>query len=796
MREWNLKSGDPLSLTLASDARLAPTSYTDDHIWELSLGGGDPPALGLQTSFGLRAKSFRIFPRFTEGENTLVNPIEFNHLPVIRYVMPNFVALDFCSFPGIDVLAEYWVPQPKTVGGRFWFTNRSEATRSTQLEIIGQLNPTDGMRMAATEVHAAMVLAGETGGLAPVIFLTGGPQPGSGAYPSLRIQLDLSPGETRIVTWTQAALTNVEASFELARQVAASRWDAERARLDLLNAGQIEIFTGDPDWDAALMFSQKLAISLVVGPTERLPYPSFVLARQPDQGNSLRGDGSDYSHLWNGQPSLEAYFLSGFLLPGDSNSAIGIFKNYLAVQTDDGWIDWKPGLAGQHSNILATPILSSLAWRIYQQTDNLQFVADVFQGLLKFLAVWFSSSHDRDSDGIPEWDHILQSGSEDHPAYSRWHEWSYGVDIISAESPALCAYLYRECDCLIQMANLVGQTQLIPELSALKERMRGAVESAWDETLSCYMDVDRDTHYSTRREFLGRNYGTGTISLQRSFVHPIRIHLRIQTHDGLNRRPRLVIHGTGASGQHRIEVINEDRFNWLLGKCSYTGERVYKYIETIEILELEPGDLVECFSAGYDHIDQTCLLPLWAGIPADERAKKLIENTIADPSMFWRPAGLPMCVEKESPEETELILNVQPMWNSLIGEGLVRYGYRELAVELTGRLIRNAVKSLKQENAFRRFYQADSGRGLGEPNILHGLAPLNLFMETLGVRIISPQRVVLNGFNPFLWPVTVKYRGLTVLCQKDKTTVIFHDGQTVVIDDPAPCTIALQPSAS
>ena len=43
MREWALKSGDPLSLTMVSDARLSPTDYVDDHIWELTLSGGDPP---------------------------------------------------------------------------------------------------------------------------------------------------------------------------------------------------------------------------------------------------------------------------------------------------------------------------------------------------------------------------------------------------------------------------------------------------------------------------------------------------------------------------------------------------------------------------------------------------------------------------------------------------------------------------------------------------------------------------------------------------------------------------------
>ena len=71
MQTWNLGAGDPLSLTLAADARLTSTNYTDDQIWELSLGGGEPAALALQTTYGLRAHWMRLFPRFVRGDQRL-----------------------------------------------------------------------------------------------------------------------------------------------------------------------------------------------------------------------------------------------------------------------------------------------------------------------------------------------------------------------------------------------------------------------------------------------------------------------------------------------------------------------------------------------------------------------------------------------------------------------------------------------------------------------------------------------------------------------------------------------------
>ena len=76
----------------------------------------------------------------------------------------------------------------------------------------------------------------------------------------------------------------------------------------------MDITTGDPDWDAAFTLSQKTAFGLLFPGGQNLPSPSFVLARNPDQGFSRRGDGFDYTFLWNGQAPLESYYL-GTLLP-------------------------------------------------------------------------------------------------------------------------------------------------------------------------------------------------------------------------------------------------------------------------------------------------------------------------------------------------------------------------------------------------------------------------------------------------------------------------------------------------
>ena len=96
MREWSLSAGDPLYLTLAADARLSKTNYVNDHIWEVELGNPDPErsAVGINTTYGLRARSMRIFLRFSEGNSTITDPNTFAVKPSLKRFYPNFLTLD------------------------------------------------------------------------------------------------------------------------------------------------------------------------------------------------------------------------------------------------------------------------------------------------------------------------------------------------------------------------------------------------------------------------------------------------------------------------------------------------------------------------------------------------------------------------------------------------------------------------------------------------------------------------------------------------------------------------------
>jgi len=786
MKKWNLGIEDPGAFTIAADVRGGGTNYTNDHIWDVRLPGGEPLALDIRTSFGLRARGFRIFPRFVEGDTALTDPREFAKPAQVQRIYPNFLEVSFSPFTGIDIRYEYWVPKSQILSGRMRVTNRRLTDRKIRVEIIALLAPTGGGEpMATLEMEGAKVLCGRTNGIFPLVFMTGVPKINTGPYPALAVDLDLPPGASRDFTWVHTAQADPKGSLELARDTSHLHWEAETARLAVQNEGLIEIETGDPDWDAAFALAQKTAYSLLVGPTGYLPYPSFVFSRQADHGYSNRGDGTDYGHLWNGQTPLEADYLSTFLLPATPDLAKGLLLNFLETQTQQGFVDWKPGLGGQRGRMMATPILTHLAWRIFETTEDRTFLKDVYPKLLSFVQAWFTNPQDRDGDGLPEWSRASQSGFEDHPTFSQWEEWAQGADISKVESPALCALLYNEIQQLVKIAGVLEQTGPISALLALADNLKSAIEFSWDGSASIYRNWDRETHFSPGGEVLHTQFGTGEIRLDREFERPVRLHLRVIVAGELPRQMAFFIHGTGASGTHRVEKIVEDQFRWNLERGNACSEQVYTAVEYIQISGLNEQDQISIQVMDLSGLDHTLLLPLWAGIPDQERAFELIKQTITNPDFFWKTYGISAC-PPEALDDNHPCQRVHMIWNSLIGTGLVTYGYYEEAANLVTRLMTSIIQNLKQNNAFYNYYHAGHGRGIGELNAVGGLAPLKLFLDTVGIQIISSRKIKVSGENPYPWEVNIRYRGLSVTKHKSKTVVTFPGGQTAVINTPEP----------
>ena len=785
VRDWDLTSGEPISLCIAADARLCQPNYSDDQTWELRLEGGEPTSLAIETTYGLRARGMRIFPAFQIGEQYRLDPATFADPPRVRRFLPNFLRVDFAPFEGIQGRAEYWVPESNLLGGRFTLHNLGVEPAEMQLLLHALLRPAEppgGMSVAVRE--GAQVLVGRTGELAPLVFVAGGASAATAAYPALRVNLTLEPGGFESVQWGQAACGDPARSHQQARELAGRAWDAEIARLERANASLVELETGNPDWDAALAFSQSVSLAAYVGPTRYLSHPSFVLVRSPDHGFSEHGDGRDHDLYWEGQTAGHAYVNLLQLLPAAPQLAKGTLLNFLEAQTPEGVIDWKPGLGGQRNGAPCAPLLAGLSWRIYQWTEDADFLAQVLPGLLRFFDSWFSPENDRDQDGHPEWQHTLQSGFDDWPSFVRWRAWGQGLDLRTAETPDLAAYLYREAAALQAICEVLGERQALPGLQARAGRLHESLDRGWSESQALYQHLDRDLHLPAPGEGLGRGRGRFTLEINRDFDPPVRVVARCRGKEGAAPALRVSIHGLASSGRRRAERMDQHQFSWFMGLGTATSEPTFRRIDRIEGQGPAEGVSTSLRTGDYSRQDLTGLLPLWAAHPAAQAAERMVRGALLDPLRFWRKQGLSNCSARDPAfvrGEPEGSATVGMLWNLMLGEGLLDYGYVVEAAELVSRLLDASAGALKRDQGFRESYHADREQAAGSRHHLAGVAPLSLFLQVLGVRLISPYKVTLRGSSPFPLPVRLRWRGLEIRWDQDQAVVVFPDGEQVTV---------------
>lgn len=789
MRDWNLSSADPLHLTLAADFRFGGVDYVNDQIWELDLSSGQPPALSLRTTFGLRARSMRVFPRFGEGRALVTDPAKFVRAPRLRFFAPNFLELDFSPLEHLDITAEFWAADSHVVAGRYTLVNRAAQRRTIKLDLCAILAPLDGQAFFAAQSQMVNVITGTTGGLAPLLYMTGGPSHLAAPYPALTVQLDLTPNAPRKISWALAALTASGPSYELARKTVARNWDAEKARIQMTADSQmVDIETGNPDWDAAFALTQTAALRSFLPASEALPNPSFVLTRAPDHGFSRKGDGTDYLLAWAGQSPLEAYYLAS-LLPGAPQFAKGLLRNFLSTQNEDGFVDLRPGLSGQRAKMLAAPLLASLAWQTYQSTNDEAFLAEVFPPLLKFFWQWFSPAHDRDRDGLPEWDHLLQTGWDENPLFDVWNPWSQGVDIGMVENPSLYALVAREAACLILIAEKLGRANEVTLVKRQAALLDQAVAASWDERAALYSYRDLATHLSLAGQVVAKGKGRAALKPKKEFERPVRLLIEIQTKRPAAKRPEIRL--AEMATKDPVEVIKPEQFVWRSGGLVATTRNVYEKLGRVDVVGLDATDKIIVRTIELTQQDHTLLLPLWAGLPDRQRAQTMIGRALLDASRFDKPFGLPALASSPPPKADAAFSSVHLPFNQLIGEGLLAYGFQIEAARLVEHIMAAVVKNLKETRAFHQRYHAETGAPLGERHALTGLAPIGLFLQTLGVTIHSATRVRLEGRNPFPWPVTIRYRGLTVQRGLASTEVIFANGKSVIVKDTAACVVTI-----
>ncbi len=117
-------------------------------------------------------------------------------------------------------------------------------------------------------------------------------------------------------------------------------------------------------------------------------------------------------------------------------------------------------------------------------------------------------------------------------------------------------------------------------------------------------------------------------------------------------------------------------------------------------------------SRGHDDLERREIigfLPLWAGTASAARARRLIV-TLTDPARFWRAHGVPSLAADDPYYNPAGYWNgpVWVEWNYLVERGLLRYGRRDLARQLTERVADGMIAQLRQNHVFWEMYGPDA----------------------------------------------------------------------------------------
>lgn len=101
-------------------------------------------------------------------------------------------------------------------------------------------------------------------------------------------------------------------------------------------------------------------------------------------------------------------------------------------------------------------------------------------------------------------------------------------------------------------------------------------------------------------------------------------------------------------------------------------------------------------------------LPMWAGIASKEQAAQLVQK-LTDPNKFWRKYGVPSLSADDPYYNPKGYWNgpVWVEWDFFIEDGLIQYGYKDLAKEMVLRVATNMTEQLKKDHQLWEFYSPD-----------------------------------------------------------------------------------------
>lgn len=802
LRHRDFDKSTPYEVYLAADARLSRTDYTDDQVWDIVPGSGDSPALALQTQYGGRAGLASLIPMWMHEGRLIYQAQTYHDVPCIQAFAPGYILAEGAVLPGVPLRLEHIALDSHSIGGLYTVQNTTKRAVTLRFEMFGHVGARgDEQKLAIVTLagggHALSM--GMLKGISAVVLLEKGRASQishASASPKIGTSFTLEPGTELALRWVHIGKREIRDSLATGRRWLNVDWQPFFDSIDAAAQAIPIIQTSNLAWDAVLTSAYNRVVQSFLRPAGIFPRETYVAGRLPRYGFSWKGNGSDHPRMWDGQDVALAYLILPVLASIAPTAAEGALRNFIAVQKQSGYIDLKPGAAGQQQQLLCTPLLARIAWNIYLYTENNTFIADIYPALQRFFEFWLSQ--DADNDGLPEWSDDRQTHYVAFPTFGPGMVWSQGADIAKVETPDLLTYLISEAEHLAQIADLLDKSGDADTFQGFAADLRQALNDFWEGDHYAYRD--RDTHITTSGMML-LNDGAGDAEhrLEQALAAPNR--LIISVVGGISHVPRITmtVEGLDRDGNPVTETIPTEKFRWQNRQGIYTTDTVFSQVDCIQCEGLSRVYRIFARTLDTTALDLNSLLPLWAGGLEDDKASALAKLALSK-KHFLRRNGLTMTDaqgDDYDPTSAEGAGGAWLYFQTLLGEGLLKAGYGNQVTEMTKQTLDVLADVLADDRAVSQFYHSEKAAGLGENGHLAGIAPLHLLMQLFGVRIVSHDKVYIGG--AFAWGrgVTIRQHGVYVRRTTKRIKVEFASGHVVelppdadwqAVTDPNPVT--------
>lgn len=772
METISIHQNSPKTLLLAADGLFSSFEPESDLVWSVDFHPAETHPFQLYTTYGLHARSMRVFPNILVHGQRLCKPKDFILPPTITRITPSYLRFQYQLINQVHVQFECFIPEPAILTGGIRLENPTEDPVDLSVEMAAILVPMDrGMPTHPVKKNLHEILSGELRSIFPVLFMTGGPSAIANPHPALSLSLTLPPQTSKSWSYCLASKSSLEESYKAAVKAAESPWKKSAEDQWMRhNSETIHIQTGQPDWDAAFLLTQIGAMAHLVKDSEsKTAY--FTRIRLPD----IRPQSGQTLAQRDDLTLLEALHLSEVLLPAQVGLLQTIIGNFLDRIDQDGRLPSRLTKSDFISPFQECPLLASLCLEVYEINQDETFLAHAYQQAKKMLERL--TSPEKDKKGLTlSWENPDQLQMDSGLfTFDPWSPYGRGLDIQAAASPAYAAMLLRESKALHKMAAIIGETADLQIWESIANNLKEKVNDFWDPKSHCFVYLDRDSHLLPHR---GLNYpgpANHDVHIHKNFSSPQRLQCHLFSADDSTRAGRVSLLGSDTLGNPITETFKPPGLRWVAGRAHLTTKHLFTSLDSAFFEGFGPDDYFVLETADFSQSDISCLLPLWAGVMTKQQLKPTLKN-----HLNWKSPenqfGLPETRQwkQELPEGLPLQVNV--LWNTLIIKGLAKAGFLQDAMHLLINLMSAIIAGLKDFDGFFPFYNTQTGQPSGAKNAIQGMVPVRLFLEIAGVRLFTPNRVALWGTSPYPWPIEVNWQGLSIQRDGKNYWLTFADG--------------------